>query len=542
MSLAKGGTNMVDKSTNKMSATLVALLVPALFFCSPTQADQSISLAWNPSTSPGVVGYMVYYGTGATNFDNSMDVGTNTSATMTGLQPGTTNDFEVVAYSTNGVESPPSNLIEYRVPPTTPPTTPTTTPTVETILAQTNATTDITLLISGEGTLAQNLKNKVFQAGKQYTLTATPAKGSVFAGWVSNGVVVSTKPNFTFVLGSNAVLEANFMTNPFVPVEGTYRGLFYVPEDAAEESSGSFLATVTGSGAYSARLCLGGITHTYGGEFSLTGAAFKSITRRGLSPITVQLQLDLSNGPMTGTISDGTWAAQLVANPATYSRTNHAPQAGRYTLLIPGIDNASAQPGGNGFAAVTVNTLGDVSLSGNLGDGTPFTSSSVVASQGQWPFYVSLYGGKGSILGWLSFTNNGDVSGEINWFKQPETTAKLYPGGFTNGIEAIGSIYQYTNGTPVLGFTDGLLSLLNGDLAESITNQVGIGPDIPATDACTNKLIVSTSSGMFHGNVINPATGKPISVHGIVLQNQNVGAGYFLGTNQCGSVLLSASP
>jgi len=525
---------MVVNLTKNLSATLLALLVPALFFCSPTQADQSIALAWNPSPSPGVVGYVVYYGTDGSNFNNEIDAGSNTFATLTGLQPGTTNRFEVVAYSTNGVESPPSNLIEYSVPGTP--------VTAKTILVQSNASTDITLLISGQGTLAQNLTGKVFQAGKQYTLTAAPAKGMVFAGWVSSGVVVSTKPNYTFVLGSNAVLQANFVTNPFIPVEGTYRGLCYVPNDAAAESSGSFLVTVTSSGAFSARLCLAGVDHAYGGEFSLTGAAFKSIPRAGLSPITVQLQLDLSNGPMTGTISDGTWTAQLVANPAIYSRTNHAPQAGRYTLLIPGMDNAPTQPGGNGFGAVTVNTLGDVSLSGTLGDGTPFASSSVVASQGQWPFYVSIYGGKGCILGWLSFTNNGDVSGEINWFKLPEETAKLYPGGFTNGTEAIGSIYQYTNGMPVLGFTDGLLSLLNGDLAESITNQAGIGPELPATEPYTTKLSVSTSTGMFHGSVINPATGKPISVRGIVLQNQNLGAGYFLGTNQCGSVLLSASP
>jgi hypothetical protein len=58
----------------------------------------------------------------------------------------------------------------------------------------------------------------------------------------------------------------------------------------------------------------------------------------------------------------------------------------------------------------------------------------------------------------------------------------------------------------------------------------------------TNKLTVRTSSGLFHGSVINPETGKPITVNGIVLQNQNFGAGFFLGTNQSGSVLLSPAP
>jgi hypothetical protein len=191
---------------------------------------------------------------------------------------------------------------------------------------------------------------------------------------------------------------------------------------------------------------------------------------------------------------------------------------------------------------VTVNTLGNVTLSGALGDGTPFTSSSVVAGEGRWPFYVSLYGGKGSILGWLSFTNGDNINGQIEWFKQPISTAKLYPGGFTNGTEAIGSVYHFTNEVPVLGSVDASLSLINGDLDDGVTNQVALGPYIPATEATTTKLSCSTSSGIFYGSVINPETGKAIAIHGVVLQNQNFGAGYFLGTNQSGSVLLSPTP
>ena len=411
--------------------------------------------------------------------------------------------------------------------------------TVEIVTAQTNATTDFTLLMSGNGTFAPNLHGMVFEAGKRYTLIAYPAKGYVFANWLSNGVVVTNTSRISFLLGSNVVLQANFIPNPFIPTVGAYHGLFYVPNDAAEESSGSFSATVTSAGAYSAHIGQGAASYSFAGTFSpLTGAAFKSIPRRGLTPINVQLLLDMSNGPITGSISDGAWTADLVANPSIYSRTNPAPQAGKYTLLIPGSDNASAQPGGHGFGAVTVNTLGNVSLSGTLGDGTPFVSSSVVAGQGQWPFYISLYGGKGSILGWLSFTNDG-ISGEIDWFKLPQTTAKLYPGGFTYGTNVIGSAYHYTNQIPVLGSTDCLLALLNGDLTEGITNDAALGPSVPATDPSNIKLSLMTSSGMFSGSTMNPEPGKPITVHGIVLQNQNFGAGYFLGTNQTGSVLLS---
>jgi hypothetical protein len=81
--------------------------------------------------------------------------------------------------------------------------------------------------------------------------------------------------------------------------------------------------------------------------------------------------------------------------------------------------------------------------------------------------------------------------------------------------------------------------LIDGDLPQSITYQVGLGPQILAVEPGAAKLTCTTSSGLFKGSVMNPATGKLISVNGIVLQNQNLAAGYFLGTNQSGSVVIS---
>jgi hypothetical protein len=211
-------------------------------------------------------------------------------------------------------------------------------------------------------------------------------------------------------------------------------------------------------------------------------------------------------------------------------------------LLIPGSTNAFLQPGGNGFGAVTVDALGHVTFSGFLGDGTPVTSAGLVAGQGQWPFYVSLYGGKGSILGWLSFTNGGDINGQLGWFKPVQKTAKLYPGGFTNSSEVMGSVYRCTNGLPVLDLANGQLSLTNGDLACGITNQMALVSEDKATDLNGDQLTFKPSSGIFKGNAINPQTGQAIAIKGIVLQNQNFGAGFFLGTNESGSALLLPAP
>jgi hypothetical protein len=56
------------------------------------------------------------------------------------------------------------------------------------------------------------------------------------------------------------------------------------------------------------------------------------------------------------------------------------------------------------------------------------------------------------------------------------------------------------------------------------------------------SLSISTTSGLFKGSVVNPATKKTIPISGAVLQKQNIGAGYFLGTNEIGGVYLGPVP
>jgi hypothetical protein len=57
----------------------------------------------------------------------------------------------------------------------------------------------------------------------------------------------------------------------------------------------------------------------------------------------------------------------------------------------------------------------------------------------------------------------------------------------------------------------------------------------------TNKLTVTitSASGLFSGSIGVPGSGKTVAFTGVVLQKQNIGSGFFLGTNQSGRVLLS---
>ena len=300
---------------------------------------------------------------------------------------------------------------------------------------------------------------------------------------------------------------------------------------------------MTKAGAYTARIRLGEQSHSFAGQFSVSGDATKTFTLPVSGLVTVNLVLGLTNGPMTGTVSNAEWSAELVAEPAVYSATNPAPEKGKYTMIIPGSTNAAVMPAGNGFGALSVTALGSVAFSGMLGDGTTVSATSIVSSQGHWPLYIPLYSGKGSILGWLNFTNQGVIGGQLGWFKLPQAS-KLYPDGFTNSVDVDGSTYEYTNGAPILDLYNGMLSLTNGDLVGSITNpivQVVTGAQNQAIDARGDTVTFKPSSGLFTGTVVNPADSTQIPVAGVVLQNQGLATGVFLGADQSGSVVLSST-
>jgi hypothetical protein len=73
-----------------------------------------LTLAWDPSSSPDVTGYRVYYGTASGVYTASVPVGASASVTLPGLSSGVTYFFAVTAISAGGLESDFSNEISYQ--------------------------------------------------------------------------------------------------------------------------------------------------------------------------------------------------------------------------------------------------------------------------------------------------------------------------------------------------------------------------------------------------------------------------------------------
>jgi len=96
-------------------SSLVAINV-ALAFNARAQPGQGLSFIWNPSSSPGIAGYALYYGTASRAYNVRVDAGTNTTVVVNGLTPGITYYFVVSAYNSMGSESLPSNELSFSIP------------------------------------------------------------------------------------------------------------------------------------------------------------------------------------------------------------------------------------------------------------------------------------------------------------------------------------------------------------------------------------------------------------------------------------------
>jgi len=346
-----------------------------------------------------------------------------------------------------------------------------------------------------------------------------PALDQDFALVIYNGVATS-EPTYT-------------------AIAATYSGLFYEASGPALGRSGAITLNLTAADSYSGKLQLGPKSYPFSGVFAPTGSTTASVPRKGLSALDLVMNVDLDdNSVITGTVSDdGNWNADLRANRGVLNaRTNAAAFAGRYTLLFPGTNGDPQLPAGDGYAAVTVSPAGQVKATGSLADGTKFAQSTIASARGEWPLYASLYGREGQILGWLGFTNSGpqNVGGTVNWIKAAVPRGKFYTNGFAMKLPVTGSSYNPAL-TPLLDFASGVVVLTGGNLPNDITDNINAdGNAVSSTNKLTLKL--NGASGSFKGSVPNPVRRGLISFSGVFLQNQDFGAGYFLGTNQSGRV------
>jgi hypothetical protein len=407
------------------------------------------------------------------------------------------------------------------------------------------------LTVNGSGTLTPDLrKTPNLIPGQVYTLRAMPSVGYEFAGW--SGSVESSLSSLSVVLSPNLSLEANFIPSPYIPIAGTYSGLYYEPEQVRRHSSGFFNVVVTSRGTYSGWLQSAFTRYSFAGKLPLDLRHTNIVTHR--LTLRMKLELDFSlaalDDQVVGRWEESTWSCTLSGDRNVFNtRNNPAPYAGNYTLVFPGQAGSPLLPAGDGFGTLRVMPSGQMTLGGTLGDGTRVMQSTWVSRHGNWPLHALLAytRERGALLGWMNFADRpgDDLSGTLIWTKPGTVLDRYYQGGFNTLFEASGSIYRAPVGPQtnyVLNLTEARVEFSGGNLATAFTNSILLGPYSKVINLSGNPLMLAFSPtlGTYSGSVTDPITLKSFPFKGAVLQKQNAGFGFLTGTDQTSRVVIKA--
>lgn len=412
-------------------------------------------------------------------------------------------------------------------------------------------------------------------SAKTFTVTASNLAGTSPPMVVS--YTVASLP--AYGAGSyNGLVKASTTEPDRAPLLSNGSGEDGTTADVSTE--GFFTSKVESSGAFSGKLTIDGLVlsvtgifdHNGVARFGTNGAASVTVSHPDKLALTLTLNLDLTappgnNGKLRGTVTQKLVSvvqalSNIDADRAHYSTTNKVPVnlAGTatkpYTLVFPSktqspVKDLNTYPQGDGFATMTVNVNGTVSLTGKLADDTVITASTPLSKLNLWPIFAQLYTLKGSIAGMAALTDANstteDVIGtNLQWFR-PTQNVQWYNNGWPAGITVdvngaryvvppalpLASVFPLTtatdtDGNAALSFTGGLLSPLPLPYSINISTA-NLATNAPV--AASPTMLVDKASGKITGTFTHTdgPTIKP-AYQGVIIQkgSKKGGWGYFM--------------
>ena len=282
-----------------------------------------------------------------------------------------------------------------------------------------------------------------------------------------------------------------------------------------------------------------------GNAFGSYTASIKAGTAKGRVTFTI---------PGTNTATVATAVGALTVTKNTNGRLDISLVASGETLtssLRPGVTSTTARqlnvalagsdstiPGG-GVIRAKVAIGGTITISGTLPDGRKISTSSHLADNDSFAIYSviastspkAVLGGEATIAGLIAT----DVTGEIAWFKPPQTSG-LHRSGVDTVLTANGC--EYTNG---MALPNGLatLTVAGGNFPTPISTAIIAANGQPsAASVLVPRWIVNASAGTFVPQVKNAAN-RRVNGAGIYLPKSNRAWGYFPGTTVGGRIELT---
>jgi hypothetical protein len=114
-----GRNRLVRSHLNRVIAAFIVLVFCGLTASRASAGGDEITLEWDPNPEPNVAGYKLYYGVASGTYTRILDAGNATSVAVPDMISNFTYYFAVTAYSSDGLESAPSEEVSYSVPPPT---------------------------------------------------------------------------------------------------------------------------------------------------------------------------------------------------------------------------------------------------------------------------------------------------------------------------------------------------------------------------------------------------------------------------------------
>lgn len=412
--------------------------------------------------------------------------------------------------------------------------------------------TKITITGLPKGVIYNNLNGQL-SGSPEAAVTA-----GTFKATATNGLGTGPERSFAF---SVIALDADAI--------GTFNGLVTNNSTWADTKfGGSLNVIVASSGYYTGSLKLGFTSLPLKGRFEDNGAGSITTTtvnlRKTLPALILTMQIDLSNGHLTGTLDETGHTTTVEAWRNVWSATN--PAGTRATTYTAALAPPETQPGdtpdyplGDGVSFVSITATGIVTWKGTLADGTAITASTTMGPGGQIPLYLMLYNTAtptGSILGWNVATQpvsaDPELDGSLYWQKENQTSStasRAYKTGFTAHTLTVvgGKFVKPAANLIILGMTDkpgnARITFAEGGLAAPIisstfriskTNVPSLtGVTTPSKLTFTLNTASATNLGLISGSfeIAEPSPSiikRTVKYTGAVVNRLGTGTGHFL--------------
>ena len=313
-----------------------------------------------------------------------------------------------------------------------------------------------------------------------------------------------------------------------------YRGLLCA-DPLAHVTSGAVELALARSGAFSAKLIVGGKTLRLKGAFDGAGSFVGKVSAGRAASLDVLLALDAAtpDAPVTGLVFDGTTAMALNAWPETkFARGTSAPQAGNYTLAVEPGGTAGA-PLGYGTGHATVKKNGAVKLAAKLANGSAVSVGSAVTAGGRVPIYAEVDGGSFSAPLTFADKPDSDWDGTAFWasnrarsrkyaFDAFTTEPRIFAQRYTAPERGERAVLASTNGAGTLSLASGATTLTQG-FTLGTDNRFTYGS--PLLDGFAMTL--SAKKGEFSGSL--QVGGDKTKFSGVLMQKSDEGVGFSPG-------------